>query len=162
MPYAFLIFLLLSTPARAEIYKCVTAGKTLYSDRPCDAAAQPAALPPLNTIQRKEGDDLAKSYDDRLSREKKARDAADAAFVKDHAEKTARAKSIRTAIIDHRAIKGMTPGEVESALGSADEKLPDGSWRYRREGQRITVNFEAGEVSGVSVKTEKTKGKYSP
>ena len=155
MPYAFLILLLLSTSAHAEIYKCVTAGKTLYSDRPCDAAAQPATLPPLNTIQPREGDDLVKSYDERLSREKKARDASDATFVKDHAEKTARAKALRTAIIDHRAIKGMTPGEVESALGSAEEKLSDGSWRYRRQGQRITVGFKDGQVSSVSTTSEK-------
>ncbi|MES2884299.1 MAG: DUF4124 domain-containing protein [Pseudomonadota bacterium] len=162
MPYALLILLLLSGPVRAEIYKCVTAGKTTYSDRPCDAAAEPATLPPLNTIQRKKADDLAKSYDERLSRDKAARDQADAEFVKNHVRKAARDKAVRTAIINHQAIKGMTPGEVESALGSAEEKLPDGSWRYRRDGQRITVQFEEGEVSGVSVKTEKTKGKYSP
>lgn len=152
-----LILLLLSATVQAEVYKCVAAGKTLYADRPCNAAAQPAVLPPLNTIQRKPGDDLAKSYDQRLSRGKQARDTADAAFVKDHAIKTERDKIMRKAIIDHRAIKGMTPSEVESALGSADEKLPDGGWRYRRDGQRVSVGFKDGEVSSVSVTSESKK-----
>ena len=152
-----LAFLLLSASAHAEIYKCVVAGKTTYSDHPCDAAAQPAVLPPLNTIEPKAGDDLAKSYDERLSRDKKARDQSDAAFLKDHAARNARDKAIRKAIIDHRAVKGMTASEVQSALGSADEILPDGTWRYRRDGQRITVRFEDGEVSGVSTTTEKKR-----
>ncbi|MDO9453480.1 MAG: DUF4124 domain-containing protein [Stagnimonas sp.] len=152
-----LVLLLLSASAHAEIYKCVAAGKTTYSDRPCDAAAQPAVLPPLNTIERREGDDLAKSYDERLSRDKKARDQSDAAFLKDHAAKGERDKVIRKAIIDHRAVKGMTASEVQSALGSADETLPDGAWRYRRDGQRITVRFEDGQVSSVSTTTEKKR-----
>lgn len=154
--------LLLSASAHAEIYKCVAGGKTSYSDRPCDTSAEPAALPPLNTIPQKPGDDLVKSYDERLSRGKAARDQADAEFLKSHAVKTAREKAVRAAIINHQAIKGMTPGEVESALGSADEKRADGSWRYRRDDQRITVNFEGGEVSGVSVKTERNREKDKP
>lgn len=147
--------LLLSAPVHAEVYKCVLAGKTSYSDRPCDALAQPATLPPLNTIQRKEGDDLAKNHDERLRRDKQARDQSDAAFLKSHAEKTAREKSVRAAILDHKVIKGMTGSEVESALGWADEKRPDGSWRYRRDGQQITIRFEDGQVSGVSTTSEK-------
>ncbi len=152
-----LAFLLLSAAAQAEVYKCVTGGRASYSDRPCDAAAEPATLPPLNTIQRKEGDDLANSHDERLRRERQARDQSDAAFLKSHAEKTARAKSVRAAIIDHKVIKGMNASEVESALGSPDEKRPDGSWRYRRDGQRIAVRFEDGEVSGVSTTSEKNR-----
>ena len=162
MRLTLLALLLLSASAHAEVYKCVVGGKVSYGDRPCDAAAQPATLPPINTMQRKHSDDLVKNYDERLSRDKKARDESNAAFVKSHAEKAAREKAVRAAIIDHRAIKGMTPSEVESALGSADEKLPDGGWRYRREGQRITVNFDAGLVSSVNLKAEKSKGKTTP
>ncbi len=150
MPYALVLLFLLGGPAHAEVYKCVANGKTSYTDQPCDAAAEPARLPPLNTIQRNEADDFANTYDERLSREKKARDKADADFLSQHAAGSAREKAVRTAIIAHRVIAGMTPSEVESALGSADEKLPDGSWRYRRDGQRITVGFRDGRVSGLS------------
>ncbi len=152
-----LLLLLLSAPAPAAVYKCVVAGSTTYSDRPCDAAAEPAALPPLNTIDRVPGDDLAKRHDERLGRDKQARDKADAAFVKDHGERKAREKTVRDAILDHRAISGMSPSEVESALGSASEKTPDGSWRYRRDGQRITVTFKDGKVHGISTTQEKSK-----
>lgn len=155
MPYALLILLLLAGPAHAEVYKCVAAGKTTYSDRPCDAAARPATLPPLNTIQRKTGDDLAKSYDERLSRDKAARDEADAEFVKNHAKKVAREKAVRAAIIDHRVVEGMTPSEVDSALGFAEETRPDGSRRYHRDGQRITVRFKNGTVHSTSITAER-------
>jgi len=155
MRFFLLAFLLSLGTARAEVYKCVVAGKTSYTDRPCDAAAMPADLPPLNTMQRKPGDDLAKSYDERLGREKKSRQQADADFLKQHAAKSAREKRIRSAIINHQVVSGMTPSEVESALGSADEKLPEGAWRYRRDGQRITVTFKDGQVSGLSTVTEK-------
>lgn len=157
MHLAALLFLLLSATAQAEVYKCVAAGKTTYADRPCDAAAQPAALPPLNTIERKPGDDLARRHDERLSRDKQARDEADAVFVKERATRIARDKMVRKAIIDHRVIKGMTPSEVESALGAADEKLPDGGWRYRREGQRVSIGFKDGEVYSVSATSESKK-----
>ena len=145
-----LALLMLSATADAEVYKCVAGGKTSYSDRPCETGAEPAVLPPLNTIQRKEGDDLVKRYDERLSRDKKARDQADAVFLKEHAAKAAREKAVRKAIIDHQVIEGMSGGEVESALGPADEKRPDGSWRFVRDGQRIIVRFSDGEVSSVS------------
>ncbi|MES2683265.1 MAG: DUF4124 domain-containing protein [Pseudomonadota bacterium] len=150
MRLILLALLMLSTTAKAEVYKCVAAGKTSYSDRPCETGAEPAVLPPLNTIQPKAGDDLAKRYDERLSRDKKARDQADAAFVRDHAARSAREKTVRKAIIDHQVIEGMSGGEVESSLGQADEKRPDGSWRYLRDGQRIIVRFRDGEVSSVS------------
>ena len=152
-----LAFLLLTSSAHAAVYKCVVAGKTTYSDRACDAAALPAELPPLNIIQRKPGDDLAKNYDERLRRDQKARDQSDAAFLKEHAAQAVRERTMRKAIIDHQAVTGMRPSEVESALGSADEKLPDGSWRYRRDGQRITVRFEDGFVAGVSTTRDKKK-----
>ena len=151
------ILLLLSAAAQAEVYKCVADGKTTYADRPCDAAALPAVLPPLNTIQRKSGDDLAKRHDERLSKDKKARDVADAEFVKQRAAQIERDQIMRKAIIDHRVIKGMTPSEVESALGAADEKLPDGGWRYRRDGQRVSIGFKEGEVSSVSTTSENKK-----
>lgn len=151
------LLLLVSAAAHAKVYKCVLSGKTTYTDRPCDAAALPANLPPINTEQPHKGDDLVKNYDERRHHDQQARDKADTIFLKSHTQKMAHEKSVREAISEHRAIKGMRASEVESALGRADEKRPDGSWWYRREGQRITVKFEAGQVSGVSTTTEKKK-----
>lgn len=153
----FLAILLLSGTAQAEVYKCVTAGKTTYTDKPCAPHAPPAALPPVTAIQSSESDDLARRHDERLLQGKKARDEADARFVKSHAEKTERAHRVRDAIIDHEVIKGMTPSEVDSALGPADEVLPDGTRRYRQNGQRTTVRFEDGAVSHISITQERRK-----
>ena len=139
----------------AEVYKCVVASRMVYQDRACDIEGKPATLPPITTIKRHDRDDLAKRYDERLSREKKSRDISDAAFLKDHAAKIEREKAVRKAIIDHQVIRGMTPSEVESAMGPADEKLPEGGWRYRRDGQRTSIAFKDGQVSSVSTTSEK-------
>jgi hypothetical protein len=136
--------------ARAAVYKCEAGGRTTYTDKPCASGAEPAALPALQAIPATEGSALAKDFDERVAREKKTRDEADAAFLKQHAKKTAREKAIRKAIIDREVLKGMTPSEVQSAIGHADEVLPDGSWRYRRDGGRVVVRFKAGAVSSVS------------
>lgn len=149
--------LLLATAAHAEVYKCVVAGKTSYTDRPCAAGAEPAALPPLMAVPSRPSADLAAGHDARINRDKASRDKADAAFVKSHAEKTAREKAVRAAIIDHQVVKGMTASEVDSALGSADETLPNGTRRYRRDGQRTTVTFKDGVVSSVGTTTEGRK-----
>lgn len=146
----FILILLFATTARAEVYKCMVAGKAVYTDRPCNAAAAPAKLPPINTEQPHASDDLVKNHDERQSRALKARDESNAAFLKAQGDKAAREKSVRAAIIDHRVVKGMTATEVESALGRADEKRPDGSWLFLREGLQTTVRFEDGRVSGLS------------
>ena len=153
LPTHFLLLLplvLASGTAPAAVYKCVKDGKTTYTDTPCEAKAAPVTLPPVHSVPAGGSDDLARQFDTRIAEGKKARDESDAAFVKQHAEKTARDKAVRKAIIDHTVIEGMTPSEVQSAVGSADETLPDGSWRYRREGSRLTVRFRDGQVSGVS------------
>ena len=146
-----LCLLLLSGAAQAAVYKCTVAGKTTYTDQPCHAEAEPAVLPPVTAVQAREAEDLAKSRDARLAREKAARDKADGQFIEAHAEKTAKAKAVRAAIIDHRVIEGMTASEVSSAIGPAEETLPNGDTRHRRDGQRITVSYREGLVSRVSI-----------
>lgn len=145
-----LLLLLAATTAHAEVYKCTVAGAVTYTDKPCEANAEPADLPPLHAVPGKKSGDLAKQFDERIEKGRSARDKADAVFVKQQAQKTAREKAVRKAIIDHEVIEGMTPSEVQSALGHADETLPDGRWRYRRDRERITVRFKDGRVSGVS------------
>lgn len=152
---AFVLLASLSGPLAAAVYKCTVNGKTTYTDQPCNAKAEPAALPPVTAVQSSNGEDLAKSRDERLAREKVARDKADGQFLEAHAAKTAQAKAVRAAIIDHRVIEGMTPSEVSSAIGPAEETLPNGSTRHRRDGQRITVSYRSGLVSGVSISRDK-------
>lgn len=151
------LLIVVSVPAYAEVYRCVSEGHARYTDRPCDAASVPAQLPSLNTIKRSQGDNLADRHDERLRREKNARDKADAIFLSKHAAQAEREKAVRRAIIDHQVINGMTPSEVESALGPADEKLPQGGWRYRHDGQRTTILFKSGRVSSVSTISENKK-----
>ena len=144
------LLMLAATSAHAEVYKGAVAGAITYTDKPCEANAEPAALPRLHAIPGAKKDDLARQFDERIEKGRAARDKADAAFVKQHAEKTAREKAVRKAIVDHKVIEGMTPSEVQSAIGHADETLPDGRWRYRRDRERVTVRFKDGRVSGVS------------
>jgi hypothetical protein len=150
-------FLLFAAATEAAVYKCVDKGITRYADQPCAPAAQPATLPPVTTVPAGAADDLVRQRDERLGQQKAARDKADAAFVESHAKRRARENAVRAAIIDHQVIEGMTPSEVQSALGSADEMLPSGAWRYRRGGQRITITFKNAVVSGVSSQAEKNK-----
>ena len=149
--------LLLGSTAHAAVYKCTVAGKTTYTDQPCAPGAAPAVLPPVNAVQATEAEDLAKSRDARLARDKAARDKADGQFVTAHAEKTAQAKAVRAAIIDHRVIEGMTASEVSSAIGPAEETLPNGNTRHRRDDQRITVSYRNGVVSKVAISKVKNK-----
>jgi len=151
------LFIVVSVSAHAEIYRCVSGGHARYTDRPCDASSVPAQLPQLNTIRRNLGDNLVDSHDERLQREKSARDKADAVFLSKHAAHVDREKAVRRAIINHQVINGMTPSEVESALGPVDEKLPQGGWRYRHDGQRTTILFKSGRVSNVSTTSENKK-----
>ena len=49
MPHGTILILLLTATACpaawAEVYRCTVDGKTVYSDRPCDAKATPLAIP---------------------------------------------------------------------------------------------------------------------
>ncbi len=154
---AILLALLLFTgTAQAEVYKCLAQGKFSYTDTPCDAAARPTELPGLTTIPHGRSENLSKAYDQRLSREKAARDKSDAALVKSHAEKAKHDQAVRAAIIDHRVIKGMTAAEVDSAMGAAEQTLDNGGGRrYRRGGQRLVITFKDGVVTQISNKREK-------
>jgi len=157
MHLIFLTVLLLAGTAQAEVYKCVQAGKATYTDKPCTANAEPAVLPPVQNVPGRDASDLAAQFDARVAQGKKDRDASDAAFIKEHTEKANRAKAVRKAIIDHAVIEGMTPSEVHSAVGTADETLPDGRWRYHRDGERLTVRFKDGRVASVNTIRERKK-----
>jgi len=155
--WALLVF---SAAARAEVYRCTENGKVTYTDRPCAANATPAELPPLNVTEHGKSADLAAQHDRELQDGRKRRDAADAKFLKEEGEKQARAKRIRQAIIDHRAVAGMTPNELDSALGAPDQRSGDNgneSWTYHEDGYRLTVTLRKGLVTAISKQENRKK-----
>lgn len=157
----FLVLLVLSAATRAEVYRCTEDGTLTYTDRPCAAGAAPAELPSITVTQPGRAADLAAEHDRALQEGKKKRDAADARFLKEQGEKQARAKLIRQAILDHRAVTGMTTSELQSALGAADERSGDNGnerWIYIENDHRLTVSLRQGLVTAIS-KIENRKKK---
>lgn len=151
----WLLALLLPAAAQAEVYRCTQDGRTIYTDTPCAADAAPAELPALNRSA-----DLAAEHDRALQEGKKKRDAADARFVKEQAEKQARARKIRQAILDHRAEVGMSASELDSALGAPDQRSGDNgreTWIYQEDGYRLSVKLRDGQVSAISKKEDRKK-----
>lgn len=153
--------LLLPLAATAEVYRCAAPdGRVTYTDRPCSTDAAPADLPPLNVTAPGKSADLAGQYDRGLQDGKKRRDAADAKFVKEQGEKQARDKQIRQAIIDRRAISGMTASELNSALGTPDQRSGDNGnerWTYDENDHRLTVTLRDGRVTSISKKENRKK-----
>lgn len=157
---ACLLCLLSAVPALAQpIYKCEEKGTITYTDQPCSPGARPAELPgvivaaPPTRSQR----DLARAYDERLARERAARDRADAEWLKEHGNRRDREQRVRKAIIEHRVIKGMTMDEVRRALGEPDRVAAGEtygtakeSWTYADGGKTRTVNFKDGQVISTS------------
>lgn len=159
-PLLCLLALLLPAAAQAEVYRCTQEGHTVYTDRPCAADAEPAQLPALNRSAAGPSADLAGEHDARIARDKQKRDAADARFVKEQAEKQARAQRIRAAILDHRPEVGMSASELDSALGAPDQRSGDNgreTWTYLEDGHRLSVKLRDGRVTAISKKEDRKK-----
>lgn len=153
--FLWLAVLLLPVAARAEVYRCVQDGQVTYTDRPCAKDATPAELPPLNVAAPGKAADLAAEHDRAVQAGKQKRDAADAKFVQEQGEKQARAKQVRQAILDHRALTGMTASELDSALGAPDQRSGENGnerWTYHENDHRLTVTLRDGRVTGISKK----------
>ncbi len=146
----FLGFLLLSSAAPAEVYRCIKGGIKVFTDEPCSRQAQPHQLPALSTVPSIEGVDLAGQYDARIDQGRHQRDQQDKAWLKQHREGQARDKRNRAAIADKRVLKGMSANETRLALGSPDEVEYSGGierWIYRRGNKRRVVSLSNGEVT---------------
>lgn len=148
------------------VYKCQESGTITYTDRPCSAEAQAAALPdlvvtaPPSTVER----DLARTRDARIARETAERDRVDAEWLKQHRNRRDREARVRQAIIEHRVIRSMTTDEVKLALGEPDQVDRGDSygteketWTYLEDGARRTVNFKDGQVTTTSRKGKRTR-----
>lgn len=159
---------LVCSAAQAEVYRCDKDGKTVFTDRPCHAEAQPEALREPNRVTATPGErKLASQYDRRLERERKARDRADRQWVKDRDASDAQAARIRQAIEQHKAVRGMTPDQVQMALGrpesvetSSGKQGDIEQWTYRADSDgRKVVTFRDGVVSTASSSRKKRKKK---
>lgn len=155
------LLLFASFGAQAEVYRCERSGKTVYSDKPCGDGTPAQAVRAPNRMdapppaQRK----LAKQYDERIERDRKARDKADAAWVREYDAQQKRRTEVRSAIEQRKAVRGMTESEVRMALGPPEHVTPGASskngdteqWLYRQDrGAKLTVTFKNGSVSAVS------------
>lgn len=153
--------LLLPLAASAEVYRCEAPdGRVTYTDRPCATDSAPADLPPLNVTPSGKSANLAVEHDRRVQEGKQKRDAADAKFVKEQGEKQARDKQIRQAIIDRRAVSGMTVSELDSALGAPDQRSGENGnerWTYDENDHRLTVTVKDGRVTSISKKENRKK-----
>lgn len=143
----------------STVYRCEKDGHVTFTDRACAGAAPylvpyeasaPVVLAPPSNFER----ELARQYDQRLARNKSARDQADAKWLKDQKGLRDRAAAVRKAIIEHRVIVGMSTDEVKSALGEPDRVQKSEThgtdketWTYLDNGARRTVNFKRGAVS---------------
>jgi len=159
------VAVLLSMSAGAKpVYKCEEGGTITFTDQPCAPGARAAELPDLviTAPPTPSQQDLARSHDARLGRERAARAREDAEWLKQHAAAEERAARVRKAILEHRVIRGMTFAEVKRALGEPDQVssgdsygTDKASWVYRRDGRTRTVNFKNGEVTSTSARGRK-------
>lgn len=166
-----LVLLLICLPASADVYRCQRGnGTATYTDKPCHKGDKPADLPDINVVKTprpKTGDKaLARQWDERLEREKKARDKADAAWVKEYDDKQTKEERVRSGRLNRKVVAGMTPEQVREVLGEPDSILTQEGreniivWSYKpRQGPQHTISFRAGEVNSVSSRSSKSKKK---
>lgn len=153
----------IATSIAAEVYRCEQNGQVTYTDRPCAAGAQPAQLaPPAAVVQPpRDGESkMAHDYDRDAERAQKARDRADAQWLKEHDQAKAKDERVRDALMHGEAAVGMTPDQVRRALGdplrtthTKTRYVSEERWIYETTDGRRTVTFRDGEV--VSVTTHK-------
>ncbi|HEU0198115.1 MAG TPA: DUF4124 domain-containing protein [Nevskiaceae bacterium] len=146
--------IVLASQARAAIYRCQTAGKLVYTDRPCTPNAATATLPPLGTVPATPRDGpLVRQYDHRTAAEAKGHEAARRAWLQDYDERRARRQAIEHALAEGDVVTGMTPAQVESAWGEAVQRTGTDRdprrWTYVNGRQRRVVEFSDGVVQRV-------------
>ena len=143
--------------ARAEVYRCQQDGRTVYTDHPCAANAEPAELPPVTTVApAAHAKGLADQFDRETRKEAAATRRARAETAAQYEQQHARDQAIRKALVEHRVIKGMTPGDVRRVLHAPTRIENEGGvterWIYDDGGQRRTVVFKDGLVAGDSTR----------
>jgi len=153
--------ILLPLVASAELYRCPKDGTTVFSDKPCSDDAQPYMPKPIQVVPATKVPDLAKQYDDRVSKEVKERNKADAAWSKDYEAKKQQDETIRNARMAGKVVVGMTQQQVRDLLGdpqihsrNENKNIVREGWTYKnRDGSRTIVYFKDGIVSSTASKS---------
>jgi hypothetical protein len=149
--------LLASTSVRAEVYRCLQDGRTTYTDRPCAVGAEPVQLPPVVTVAPSDHvKSLAAQYDREASKDEAAHRRARAQAAERYEKQHALDQAIHKALVEHRVIKGMTPGDVRRVLHAPTRIENEGGvterWIYEDGAQHRTVTFKDGLVSADSTR----------
>jgi len=168
----FVFLLALLSPAAfasaSNIYRCDTGGHLTFTDRPCgDASA--VTLPNPNVMDSPGAAErgLAKQHDERIERERRQRDQADAVWLRQHQLQVARDGRVRSGIVEGKIVRGMTPQQVEEVLGkpgSVSHSVKKGGadqehWTYKDGDTVQTVTFTDGQVTGYSKRTKAAPSK---
>lgn len=156
--------MLLAAPAApAEIYRCEDKGHVRFTDRPCDAQAEPVELRAPIIVPAEPHPDLLGDSDKKSAARRKARDAADAAWVKDYTARKAAEERIRHGRMTRTVVEGMKPDDVRRLHGEPDVvtksrggKTERETWRYTLDdGTQLHVTFTGGAVSAVRTRESK-------
>lgn len=125
-------------------------------------------LEPLNRMDKPGGEKaLAKDWDQRVARDKKARDRADKEWIAEHDAISEKAERIRKGRVENKIVKGMTQEQVREVAGEPDKVLTQEGkdvqveiWSYKPDsGPQRTVSFKNGEVNSVTTSKSKKKKK---
>ena len=169
-PTFVFLFALLSPAvlASAPIYRCDAGGHLTFTDRPCSDAAE-VTLPNPNVVASPGAGErgLARQYDDRIERERRQRDQADAVWLRQHQLQVAKDDRVRSGIVEGKIVRGMTPQQVEEVLGkpgSVAHSVKKGAdqehWTYTAsDGTVQTVTFTDGQVTGYSKRSKAAAAK---
>lgn len=160
-----LVLIMVSGLARAEVYRCERDGKVVYTDRACQADATPESVRAPNTVTATPGErKLARDYDRRVERDRKARNKADREWIKQHGAAEAESARIRNAVDQRRVVHGMTPAQVRMLLGTPANTTTTAAanadierWTYRGDGGERVITFRNGLVSSASAEKKRKK-----
>jgi hypothetical protein len=152
-----------SSWAADEIYRCQVDGATVFSDKPCGAAAERIDVPPPMIMPAGPKVDLLGEAERRDQRAAERKAKADAEWNAEYEARKAHEEKIRAARIADAIVTGMTPDEVRRLRGdpvtvatSQGGKSQRMTWSYLLDdGSRLHVKFTDGVVSSTSLRQEK-------
>lgn len=152
------ILMLVATSAMAQVYRCPQGKTTVFSDKPCDDKGELyQAQRPVVVVPHEKAPDLARQYDERLAREKKARDEENSSWNRDYKARKAEEERLRKARAQRRVVQGMKADEVRRLMGEPieirrdeDQKNARETWTYRMDRSKTRVYFKDGVVTRTS------------
>lgn len=149
------VLLLITVPATAQVYRCPQGKTTVFSDKPCDSQSQPyQAQRQVIVVPHDKAPDLARQYDERIAREKKAGEAENAAWNRDYKARKTEQERLRAARAKRKVVQGMKEEEVRRLMGEPTEISRDEdrnnireTWTYLQERNKVQVYLKDGVVA---------------